>query len=160
MSLRSPQDCGGTTYAEHVLLHRLIVPLLDLIQSPYHGVIVTFVAKCLLHVHQQVPHRDVFAFVQHAGPFAWVPMETGKDMGAHTSLIILLEEGIYIEAPERVRHLCPWISRLKDQHIQSFGCQLCGLCAYASGLQSHSQWSIHQSLILPCLGKKGANPLC
>ena len=110
-------------YAVHVLLHRLTVPLLDLIQSPYHGIIVMLVAECLLHVHQQVPHRDTFTLIQHAGPFAWVPTDTGKYMGAHTSLIIMLKEGIYIKVPERVRHLRPWIGRLKDRHIQSHGCQ-------------------------------------
>ena len=110
-------------YAKHILLHRLIIPLLDLIQSPYHGIIVTLVAKCPLHVHQQVPHRDVFPLVQHAGPFTWVPMETCEDVGAHTSLIILLKKGIYIEAPERVCHFCPWIGQLKDRHIQSCRCQ-------------------------------------
>ena len=96
-------------YAKHILLHCLIIPLLDLIQSPYHGIIVMLVAKCPLHVHQQVPHRDVLALVQRAGPFTQVPTETGKDVGVHTSLIIMLEEGIYIEVPERVRHLHPWI---------------------------------------------------
>ena len=106
-------------YVKHILLHRLVVPLLDLIQSLYHGIIVTLVAECPLHVHQQVMHGDVFALVQRAGPFAQVPTETGKDVGAHTSLIVLLEEGIDIEAPERVCHLCPWIGRLKDRHIQS-----------------------------------------
>ena len=110
-------------YAKHVLLHRLIVPLLDLIQSPYHGIIVALVTECLLHVHQQVPHRDIFDLIQHAGPFARVPMETGENVGAHTSLIILLKEGVYIEAPECVHHLCPWIGQLKDWHIQSHGCQ-------------------------------------
>ena len=110
-------------YAEHVLLHHLIVPLLDLIQSPYHGIIVMFVAECLPHVHQQVPHRDIFTLIQCVGPFAQVPMETGEDVGVHTSLIILLKEGIYIEVPERVHHLHPWISRLKDRHIQSSGHQ-------------------------------------
>ena len=110
-------------YAKHVLLHHLVIPLLDLIQSPYHGIIVTLVAKCPLHVHQQVPHRDVFAFIQHAGPFTQVPMETGEDVEAHTGLIILLKKGIYIKAPECVHHLCPWIGRLKDWHIQSHWCQ-------------------------------------
>ena len=47
----------------------------------------------------------------------------GKDVGVHTSLIILLKKGIYVEAPERVCHLCPWISQLKDRHIQLRGCQ-------------------------------------
>ena len=111
-------------YAKHVLLHHLIIPLLDLIQSPYHGVIVTLVIKCLLHVHQQVPHRDILALIQHASPFAGVPVETGKDVGVHTGLIILLEEGIHIKVPERVHHLRPWVSRLEDPHIQSHGCQL------------------------------------
>ena len=110
-------------YVEHVLLHSLVVPLLDLIQSRYHGIIVALVTECLFHVHQQVPHRDIFALVQHVGPFAWVPTETGKDVGVHTGLIILLEEGIHIKVPERVRHLHLWISRLKDWHIQSRGCQ-------------------------------------
>ena len=110
-------------YAKHVLLHCLVIPLLDLIQSPYHGIVVTLVAKCPLHVHQQVPHRDVFALVQHTGPFTWVPTKTGEDVGAHTGLIILLKKGIYIEAPECVHHLCPWIGQLKDQHIQSRWCQ-------------------------------------
>ena len=98
---------------EHVLLCHLIIPLLDLIQSPYHGIIVAFVAECPLHVHQQVPHRDVLAFIQHVGPFTRVPTETGEDVGAHTSLIILLEKGIH-----------PWISRFKDQQVQSHGHQL------------------------------------
>ena len=111
-------------YAEHVLLHCLIIPLLDLIQSPYHGIIVMLFTKCLLHVHQQVPHGDIFALIQRAGPFSQVPTETGKDVGAHTSLIILLKEGIHIEAPERVHHLCSWITQLKDRHTQSCGCQL------------------------------------
>ena len=110
-------------YVEHVLLHDLILPLLDLIQNPYHGIIVVLVTECLLHVHQQVPHRDILALIQHASPFAGVPMETGKDVGVHAGLIILLEEGIHIEAPERVRHLGPWIGQLKDRHIQSHGCQ-------------------------------------
>ena len=110
-------------YAKHILLHHLIIPLLDLIQSPYHGIIVPLVAKCPLHVHQQVPHRDVFALFQHASLFTGVPTETGEDVGTHTSLIILLKKGVYIETPERVRHLCPWIGQLKDQHIQSHGHQ-------------------------------------
>ena len=106
-------------YAKHILLHHLVIPLLDLIQSPYRGIIVTLVAKCPLHVHQQVPHRDVFTLIQCVGPFAWVPTETGEDVEVHTSLIILLKKGIHIKTPERVHHLHPWISRLKDWHIQS-----------------------------------------
>ena len=114
-------------YAEHVLLHSLVLPLLHLIQSPYHGIIVTFVTECLLHVHQQVPHGGILALIQRAGPFAGVPMETGEDVGVHAGLIILLEKGIHIDAPERVHHLGPWISRLKDWHIQSHGHQLFSL---------------------------------
>ena len=110
-------------YVEHVLLYSLILPLLDLIQSPYHGIIVALVTECLLHVHQQVPHGDILAHIQHAGPFAGVPTETGEDVGAHADLIILLEEGVHIKVPEHVCHLSPWISQLKDQHIQSRGCQ-------------------------------------
>ena len=110
-------------YAKHILLHRLIIPLLDLIQSPYHSIIVTLVAKCPLYVHQQVLHREVLALIQCAGPFTWVPTETGKDVGVHTSLIILLKKGIYIKAPEHVHHLCPWIGQLEDRHIQSRGHQ-------------------------------------
>ena len=115
--------CDHLMYVEHVLLHHLVIPLLDLIQSPYHIIIVTLVSECLLHVHQQVPHRDVFALIQHVGPFARVPMEAGENVGVHASLIILLKEGIHIEAPECVHHLHPWISQLKDRHIQSHGCQ-------------------------------------
>ena len=96
-------------YAKHILLHHIVIPLLDLIQSPYHGIIVMLVAECPLHVHQQVLHRDVLNLIQHAGPFTRVPTETGKNVGAHTSLIILLEKGVYIKAPECVCHLCPWI---------------------------------------------------
>ena len=89
--------CDCLMYAEHVLLHSLIVSLLDLIQSPYHGIIVALVTECLLHVHQQVPHGDILALIQRAGPFGRVPMETGEDVGAHAGLIILLEEGIHIK---------------------------------------------------------------
>ena len=106
-------------YAKHVLLHRLIIPLLDLIQGPDHGIIVPLVAKCSLHVHQQVPHRDVLTFIQHVGPFTRVPTKTGEDVGAHTSLIILLQKGIHVKMPERVRHFHPQIGRLEDRHIQS-----------------------------------------
>ena len=111
--VHSAYHCNCLMYAKHILLHHLVIPLLDLIQSPYHGIIVTLVAECPLHVHQQVPHTDVFAFVQHAGPFARVPTETGKDVGVHTILIILLEEGVCIEAPEHVCHLCPGSVNLK-----------------------------------------------
>ena len=121
--VRSAYHRNRLVYAKHILLHCLIVHLLDLIQSPYHGIIVALVAKCPLHVHQQVLHRDVLALIQRAGPFAWVPTETGEDVGVHTSLIILLEKGVYIEVPERVCHLHPWIGRLKDRHIQSCGHQ-------------------------------------
>ena len=96
-------------YAKHVLLHGLILLLLDLIQGPYHGVIVTIVIECLLHVHQQVLHRDILAFIQCVGPFTGVPMETGKNVRAHACLIILLKEGVHIEPPECVHHLHPWI---------------------------------------------------
>ena len=102
--------CNRLMYVKHLLLHHLIIPLLDLIQSPYHGIIVTLFAKCPLHVHQQVPHQDVFPFIQHTGPLARVPTETGKDVGVHTGLIILLKKGIYVKTPERVHHLCPQIS--------------------------------------------------
>ena len=116
------RDC--IMYAEHVLLHRLILLLLNLIQCPYHGIIVMFVIKCLLHVHQQVLHRDILVFIQGAGPFTGVPVEASKDMWAHTGLIILLKEGIHIKAPECVHHFYPWISQLEDQHIQSCRSQM------------------------------------
>ena len=115
--------CNHLMYAKHVLLHHLIIPLLDLIQGPDHGIVIPLVAKCSLHVHQQVLHRDVLTFIQNAGPFTWVPMETGKDVGAHTGLIILLQKGIYIKTPECVCHLHPWIGRLEDWHIQPHWCQ-------------------------------------
>ena len=73
--------CDCVMYAEHVLLHCLILLLLDLIQGPYHGIVIALVTECLLHVHQQVLHGDILAFIQHAGPFAGVPMETVRDVG-------------------------------------------------------------------------------
>ena len=124
LQVRSAYYSDCLMYAKHVLLHRLVIPLLDLIQSPYHGIIVTLVTECLLHVHQQVPHRDILALIQHAGLFARVPTKTGEDVWAHTGLIILLKEGIHIDAPEYVHHLDPWISQLEDWHIQSHGHQL------------------------------------
>ena len=90
-------NCDGVMYAEHVLLHSFVLLLLNLIQCPYHGIVVTLVTK----------------------PFTRVPMETGKNMRAHVCLIILLKEGIHIKLPECVRHFCPQISRLEDRHIQS-----------------------------------------
>ena len=116
------RDC--IVYAEHVLLHHLVLLLLNLIQCPYHGIIVTFVTKHLLHVNQQVLHRDILAFIQGVGPFTRVPTETGKDMRVHTGIIILLKEGIHIELPECVHHFHSWISRLEDWHIQSCRSQL------------------------------------
>ena len=124
VQVRSTYYHNSLMYMKHVLLHHIVIPLLDLIQSPYHGIVVMLVAKCPLHVHQQVPHRDVFTFIQCAGPFTWVPMETGEDVGVHTGLIILLKKGISIKMPERVHHLLPWIGRLEDRHIQSHWCQL------------------------------------
>ena len=130
-------------YAKHILLYCLVIPLLDLIQSPYHSIIVTLVAECPLHVRQQVPHGDVFALIQHAGPFARVPTETGKDVRVHTSLIILLEEGVYIETPEHVHHLRPRSIDLKIGISNLMGASRFPLptpsVAYANSPQSHSQ---------------------
>ena len=106
-------------YAKHVFFHCCVISLLDLIQGPDHGIIVPLVAKCPLHVHQQVLHRDVFAFIQHVGPFTRVPPKTGEDVETHTGLIILLQKGIHIEMPEHIHHLHPQIGRLEDRHIQS-----------------------------------------
>ena len=39
--------CNRLMYVKHILLHRLIIPLLDLIQSPYHGIIVALVVNVL-----------------------------------------------------------------------------------------------------------------
>ena len=116
--------CDGIVYVEHVLLHGLVLLLLNLIQGPYHGIVVVLVTECLLHVHQQVLHGDILSFVQCAGPFARLPMETGKNMRAHACLTILPKEGIHIESPECVHHFHPWICRLEDRHIQSCGSQL------------------------------------
>ena len=104
---------------QHVLLHCLVLFLLNLIQCPYHGIIVVFITKCLFHVHQQVLHRDIFTFIEGAGPFTQVPVETGKDMRAHAGFIILLKEGIYIKTPECVHYFCTWVGQLKDWHVQS-----------------------------------------
>ena len=100
-------------YAEHVLLHSFVLLLLNLIQCPYHGIIVMLVTKRFLHVHQQVLHGDILAFVQRVGPFTQVPLETGKNMRVHTCLIVLLKEGIHIEPPECVPHFCPRSINLK-----------------------------------------------
>ena len=116
--------CNCIMYVEHVLLHCLVLFLLNLIQHPYHGIIVTFITKCLFHVHQQVLHGDIFAFIEGVGPFSQVPVETGKDMRAHTGFVILLKEGINIKTPECVHYLCTWVSPLKDQHVQSHRSQL------------------------------------
>ena len=82
-------------------------------------------------------------------------METGEDVGAHTGLIILLKEGVHIEAPECVRHLSPWISRLKDWHIQSHWCQLFPLpttsAAPAPMLVAHSLTCSGVSIRVQCL---------
>ena len=151
-------------YVEHVLLHSLVLPLLDLTQSPYHGIIVALVTECLLHVHQQVPHGDILALIQHAGPFARVPTETGKNVGAHAGLIILLKKGIHIIVPECVCHLHLWISQLKDQHIQSCGCQWLLLptpsVAPAPMLAACSLTRSGVPVRVQCpSGEEGANPL-
>ena len=165
LRVRSAYHRNCLMYAKHILLHHLVIPLLDLIQSPYHGIIVVLAAECPLHVHQQVPHRDVLALIQRAGPFAQVPTETGKNVGVHTSLIILLEEGIYIKVPEHVHHLCPWIGRLKDRHIQSRGCQLFPLptpsVASVPMLVAHSLICSGVSIRVwhsPVCGRRGQTP--
>ena len=150
-------------YAEHVLLHHLILFLLNLIQCPYHGIVVAFVTKHLFHVQQQALHGDIFAFIQGAGPFTWILTETCKDMGVHTGLVILLEEGIHIKMC--VCHFCTWISQLKEgsacpillEPTTSSPYSLCGPCDGANGLWSHLQWSNHQSPTLPCLVRKEVN---
>ena len=80
LQVRVVNHCNHVMYAEHVLLHCLILFLLNLVQCPYHGIVVAFVTKRLLHVHQQVLHGDIFAFIQGAGPFTQVSVKTGKDM--------------------------------------------------------------------------------
>ena len=148
-------------YAEHVLLHSLVLPLLDLIQGSYYGIIVALVTKCLLHVHQQVPHGDILAFIQHAGPSAGVPIETGKNGGVHACLIILLKKGIHIEVPECVHHLYPWIGQLKDWHIQSHRCQLLLLStpSVAPASMPVACGLTHSDVPL-CPWRREVNPLC
>ena len=124
LQVRMANHCDSIVYMEHVLLHHLILLLLDLLQCPYHGIIVALVTKCLLHVHHQVPHRDILAFVQCVGPFTGVSLETGENMRVHAGLIILLKKGVHIEPPECVHHFHSWISQLEDQHIQSCKYQL------------------------------------
>ena len=152
-------------YAEHVLLHSLVLPLLDLIQSPYHGIIVTLVTECLLHVHQQVPHGDILTLIQHASPFAGVPMETGENVGAHAGLIILLEKGIHIEAPECVRHLHPWIGRFKIGISNLMGASRFFFLCPLQPLHL-CQWPMVSLAVeypsessAPLSGEEGANPL-
>ena len=113
----------GVMYVQHVLLHSFVLLLLNLIQCPYHGIVVALVTKHL-HVHQQFLHRDILAFVQCVGPFTGVPAETGENMRVHACLIILLKEGIHIKPSECVHHFHPWISQLEDQYIQSCRSQL------------------------------------
>ena len=152
------RDC--IIYVEHVLLHCLILFLLNLIQCLYHGIIVIFITKCLFHVHQQVLHGDIFAFIEGAGSFTWVPGETG--MRAHTGFIILLKKDINIKTPECVHYFHTWVSQLKDRHVRSCRSQPlllptppCGCCDDADGLWSHWWWNNHQSPMLPCLVRKG-----
>ena len=158
--VRMADYCDCIMYAEHVLLHCLVLFLLNLIQHPYHGIIFAFVTKHL-HMHQQILHGDIFAFIQGVGPFTWVPMETSKDMGAHTGLIILLKEDIHIKMPECVRHFRTWISQLENWHIQSCRSQLLLLptpsAAPVMALQPCLQWSNHQSPVLPYLLRKEVN---
>ena len=47
----------SVVYAKHVLLHSFVLLLQNLIQCPYHGIVVTLVTKRFLHVHQQVVPR-------------------------------------------------------------------------------------------------------
>ena len=76
--------------------------------------------------------------------------------GVHTSLITLLEEGIHIEAPERVCHLCPWISQLKDRHIQSCRYQLFPLPTPSAAL--HLCWWPAVSLTVEYPSESGDSP--
>ena len=157
--------CKSLVYAEHVLLYCLIVSLLDLIQSPYHGIIVTLVTKSLLHVHQQVPHGDIFALVQHASPFARVPTETGEDVGAHTGLIILLKkvstskcQSMYITSAPGSVDLKISISNLVGaNHFLSllplWPLHLCWWLAVSLTVEYSSESSAPQSR------EEGANPL-
>ena len=107
LRVRAVNHCDCIVYVEHVLLHCLILLLLDLIQGPYHGIIITLVTECLLHVHQLALHGDILAFIQRAGQLARVPMENGKDVRAHACLIILLKEAIYIKPSKCVRSPVP-----------------------------------------------------
>ena len=155
--------CDHIMYVEHVLLHHLILLLLDLIQGPYHDIIIALVTKCLLHVHQQVPHRDILAFIQRAGPFVGVPMETGKDVGHMLASSYCLRkvstsncQSVYVTSAPGSVNLKISISNLAGtSHFFS----LCSPFIYAGGLWSHSQWSTHWSLVPLCLGRKEASLL-
>ena len=122
------------------------------------------VTKRLLHVHQQVLHRDILAFIQCAGPFTRVPMETGKNMRVHAHLIILLKEGIHIKPQECVHHLCPQIGQLEDRHIQSCRCQALlptSSVAPVSMLTACSLthlWSTHLDPGAPLSSEEGGEP--
>ena len=70
--------CDSVVYVEHVLLHSFVLLLLDLIQCSYHGIIVALVTKCLLHVYQQVLHRDILAFVHSVAHLPGYPWRLAK----------------------------------------------------------------------------------
>ena len=151
--------CYGM-YVEHVLLHSFILLLLNLIHCPYHGIVVMFVAKHLLHVHQHVLHRDILALIQGVGPFTRVPAETSKEMRVHTGLIILLKEGIHIK-PLLLDLLTLRLAYpILQEPTASSPYYLCGPCVNANSLWFCLQWCTHQSLVLPCLVRKEASLLC
>ena len=68
-------------YTEHVLLYSLILPLLDLIQSPYHGIIVVLApnvfSMCISrsHMEMSLPSSSVQAYLP------WYPRRLVKMWG-------------------------------------------------------------------------------
>ena len=164
LQVRSVYHCNCLMHAKHILLHRLIVPLLDLMQSPYHGNIVTLVAECLLHVHQQVPHREVFVLIQRVGPFARYPWRLAKMWGHILASSYCLRkastlkcQSVYITSAPGSVDLKIGISNLMGaSHFLSL-LPLWPLCLHRQPVVSLAVEYPSESGT-PCLGKRGVNP--
>ena len=166
VQVRSAYHHNCLVYAKHILLYCLIIPLLDLIQSPYHGIIVVLAAKCPLHMHQQVPHRDVLALIQCAGPFAWVPQRLVKMWGR------ILASSYYSRKASTSKHQSVYVTSTPGSVNLKIGISnLVGASHFLSLLPLQSlHLCQHPAVSLavenpsesgaPCLGKKGVTLPC
>ena len=75
-----------------------------------------------------------------------VSLQIGINMRHHALLLILVQPSLHIKPPQSIHHICIWICRFENWHVQMHGSKAFLILPPPPVL--HSLWSIHLNLPL------------